>query len=1256
VELHFASIRPSEAGVYVCTCRNPHFTNSSRSEVVVTEGPSKAISVTVEEQKVQNVKAGSDVTFLCTARSKSPAYTLVWTRQNNGKLPSRAMDFNGILTLRNVQPEDAGIYICTGSNMFDMDEGMATLYVQAPSKTQMFYGPVEMVEGHRPSAAAVQPTAAIEPSQLSVQTGQPAEFRCIVTGSPEPTIEWSGGPGGVISPKAVIQGGTLHFPAVEPADESQYLCRVRNSVGQHMARAFLQVQRTSVPQVQVSPERTEVQEGSTVRLYCRAAGSPAATITWEKEGGSLPPQSHSERTDIATLVIPSITAADGGVYLCVGSSPMGVGRGRIEVAVIRASGVSPIVKIEPSSSSVTEGQALDLNCVVAGHPTASVVWYRRGGALPANHQIYGSLLRILEVSAADSGEYVCRISNGAGPKEASIKVTIQKSHTSSQGPVRIDSASSSITEGQSLDLACQVTGLSQPRVTWYKREGPLPANRKISGLHLRILKATVADSGEYVCRVTDGDSGGVREASVVITVHSSSKTSGVTPPLWIEPSSLSLVPEQTLDLNCVVAGQTGATITWYKRGGSLPAGHQVSGSHLRLPRLSPADLGEYVCRVSLDSLTREASVLISLTRSSSTFGVAPPVSIKASSSAIAEGQTLELDCVVGHPEQALVTWYRRGEALPAHHQASGTRLRLVKVSPADSGEYVCRVSSDAASHEVSVLVTVQQQEGSPTFPAGVIPPVRIEHSSTALSEGHTLDLKCIVAASVPQAKVTWYKRGGALPARHQASGFLLRIPQASPADSGEYVCRVSHGSVIHEASLVVTITGQTGSPSVGVTAPIRIDSSSAVISEGQTLDLNCLVAGQSQARVMWYKREGALPVHSQIFGTRLRISQVSAADSGEYVCYVNDGTSRLETSTIVSIASSSGGAPTSGVISPIQIESSSSSLAEGQTMELNCLVAGQAHPKVNWFKRGGPLPPNHQVSGTRLRIPQVSSAHSGEYGCRVISPNAVQEAVLVVTIQDSEGPSHPVGTAPVLRIEASSSSAVEGETLDLSCVAPGQPQATFTWYRREGQLPAGHQVSNAHLRLVRLTPADSGEYVCRVSGGRVPQEASFVVSVVANTSPTSRLQSPIISIEPHSVVVRGGEDASFRCHVHKGTPPLNITWKLPNNRLLDNVRISPNGSAITISNARLENHGAYRCVVSNQFGIANSLVNVLVQGLPTVSVVPKGPLQLKVGKSISVDCLADGDPRAVVRWTKLGTWKKLENQRMLPLESRAVLQ
>lgn len=118
--------------------------------------------MTVEEQRSQSVRPGADVTFICTAKSKvgragsghqegcllgspsatlnphpmplpclqSPAYTLVWTRLHNGKLPARAMDFNGILTIRNVQPSDAGTYVCTGSNMFAMDQGTATLHVQ----------------------------------------------------------------------------------------------------------------------------------------------------------------------------------------------------------------------------------------------------------------------------------------------------------------------------------------------------------------------------------------------------------------------------------------------------------------------------------------------------------------------------------------------------------------------------------------------------------------------------------------------------------------------------------------------------------------------------------------------------------------------------------------------------------------------------------------------------------------------------------------------------------------------------------------------------------------------------------------------------------------------------------------------------------------------------------------------------------------------------------------------------------------------
>ncbi|KAM8989956.1 basement membrane-specific heparan sulfate proteoglycan core protein isoform 4-T4 [Ara ararauna] len=1164
-ELHFASIQPSEAGVYICSCRNLRHSNASRAEVIVTETPGKPITVTVEEKRVQRVKPGADVTFVCTAKSKSPAYTLVWTRQNHGSLPAGAVDFNGILTLRRVRPEDAGVYVCTGSNMLDMDEGTATLYVQAPSKTQMFYGPVEFMEGHRPAGTAAAPTAAVEPAQLSVAPGQPAEFRCVGTGSPLPTLEWLG----ALPPRAVVHGGTLRFSAVEPADEGHYMCRARSSAGQHTVRAFLHVQGAGAPQVQVSPEQTEVQEGSTVRLYCRVSGSPTATITWEKQGGTLPPQSRTEHGDIATLVIPTVTAADGGIYLCVGTSPAGTARAAIEVVVVPGS--APPVRIESSSPSVTEGQTLDLDCVVAGAGAATVTWYKRGGSLPAGHQVSGSRLRVPHVTAADSGEYVCRASLGTTVREASVTVTVVAGSGPSYGPpalgvpIRIDASSSTVAEGQSLDL------------------------------------------------------------------------------------------------NCVIASPAQATVTWYKRGGSLPAKHQVSGSRLRLLQVTAADSGEYVCRVTSGATTKESAVMVTIQPSGASAyppGSTNPLRIESPSSAVAEGQSLDLNCVIASPAQATVTWYKRGGSLPAKHQVSGSRLRLLQVTAADSGEYVCRVTSGATTKETSIVVTIQPR-GASAYPAGSTTPLRIESSSLSspVAEGQSLDLNCVIA-SPAQATVTWYKRGGSLPAKHQVSGSRLRLLQVTAADSGEYVCRVTSGATTKETSIVVTIQPSGASAySVGVTPPVRIETSSAAVTEGQTLDLNCMVAGQGHPHVTWYRRGGALPPNSQVSGTRLRLTQVAVADSGEYVCRVTLGTATQEASVIVTVPSSAGTYYPSSISQPLRIESSSSAIAEGQVLDLNCVVAGSGPTTVTWYKRGGSLPAGHQVSGSRLRIPQVTAADSGEYVCRVTSGGIMQETSLVVTIDDGANPSHSTGVTSPIRIESSASSITEGQTLDLDCVVAGQGQATISWYKRGGALPAKHQMSGSRLRLSQLSVADSGEYVCRADTGGVSREATITVTVTSRDSSSYRLQSPIISIDPHSMAVAPGEDATFKCRVHDGARPVNITWRMgPGQHFQDNVKISANGSVISITGAHVSNQGAYHCVASNRFGVASSVVNLLVQGAPTVSVMPPGPVSVKEGKSLSLECLGRGEPRPLVRWSRLGSRQKVEHQTLLHMDSQAILQ
>ncbi|XP_072282815.1 basement membrane-specific heparan sulfate proteoglycan core protein, partial [Pyxicephalus adspersus] len=972
--LYFPSVQPSDSGIYICTCRNYQFANTSRAEIIVQASTHvRPITVTVEEQRVQSVRQGSDVTFICTAKSVSPAYTLVWTRQNNGKLPERAMDFNGILTIRNVQPEDAGIYLCTGSNMFSMDEGNATLYVQETSQTQMFYGPFETFEGHRPCG--------------------------------------------------------------------------------------------NLPVVQVSPERTEVREGDTVRLYCRAGGTPIASISWRKQGGILPPQARTDRTDIATLVIPAITAADAGTYLCVGTNSAGTSQARIEVIVIRASGSAPLVRIEPSSDTIQEGQTVELTCVVASYPQAVVTWHRPDRPLSPNHQVSGSRLRILQASSADSGEYVCRVTNGFGTQQASIIITITR----------------------------------RPGVPIYPDNIPV---------------------------------------------------------LRIDSSSGSLLEGQTLELDCQVSGFPGAVVTWYRPGVPLSANHQVSGSRLRILQASAADSGEYICRVTAGTVTQQASTFVTVSRiSDHSPGFVPALRIEPSSSSVVEGQTLELNCVVSGQPNVEVTWQRTGQPLAHNHQVLGSRLRIVQASAADNGEYICRVTSGAVTRQASITVTITHRTGT-VISTGITPTIRVESPSDSLVEGKTVVLNCVVEGQTHQ-EVTWYRQGQPLMANHQVSGSRLRIVNASPRDSGEYICQVSGGSGIQAASILVSIEGSH---------------------------------------------------HNSNFSGAIRI------------------------------------------------EPSSQTVEEGQNVELTCLINGYSGQPVTWHRPGGrPLPPNHQVAGPRMRILNAGPADSGEYICRVSTGSGIQEAIINVIIQrTSQVPVHP--PTPIL-IEKIPGTISEGQTVDLNCVVVGNPNAVVTWTLPHTEFSPNHQISGSRLRILQASSADSGEYVCQYNSGPGILKASIIISVHSGVQKTYRLESPVISINPHTATVLQGENATFKCHVHKGAQPIRVTWKMGSNQpLQDNVHVSSDGTVITVVGARHKNQGSYRCMASNLYGAVDSAVTLVVKGRPTVSVIPPGPVTIGVGDSISLECNGMGDPKPVVNWRRTGSRQIIRQHNHAPLDSHAILQ
>ncbi|KAK2851858.1 hypothetical protein Q5P01_008134 [Channa striata] len=1065
-ELFFPSVQPNDAGVYICTCQDQRSTNRSRAEIVVTSIPSKAIEVTVEEPKAQTVRVGSTVSFICTAKSKSPAYTLVWTRRGNGKLPNRAMDFNGILTIRNVQPEDAGVYVCTGSNMFAMDEGSAILYVPEASQTQMFYTAYEMFEGHRKPAEEALPVATISPSVLNVQQGQRAELRCTVIGNPTPAIEWIGGPGNRMSPRAVIRGATLTFTAVDAADEGEYTCKALNTHGEHTARASLYVQKSNpaglgtLPQVQVSPQNIEVHEDDTLRLYCRASGSPTPKLSWVKNGGQIPPQaipSHGfhqfksnsldvlqrrieelqarmDRTDIGTLLIPNIRMSDSGTYMCVGSNTIGSNSAPIKVTVLKADHSSSVVSIQPSKADVVEGQTLELNCFAPGNPPPQVTWTKASGRLSSNHQVIGSRLLILTATPDDSGEYICRVQGSPGDAvsqvhQASVSVSVTATSSRLQSPIiAIEPHSAAVRVGESASFKCRVFSGAQPvRLEWkLANNQPLPDNVKVSpdGSVITITNARPVNRGTYRCVASNLF--GITQ-TIVSLIIKEPPVAVVTP---VGPVRVRV--GEPINLECQASGEPRPSVSWHRLDSnrktmlSSPVPME-SNAVMQILAARSEDSGTYVCTARNSEGTKETKIEV-FVEGGSQVPSAPRATVPEPLMVVKEGKIATLRCEAhGFP----------------------------------SPKITCATNTMGTT-EVTIMLDVETPPYATSLPDDV-----------AVRVGEVIRLQCLAHGTAPLT-YTWTKIDGDLPARAQVSGGDLQINLATAEDAGSYKCVASNNVGNSEVIAKVTVRSPLA---------VRVSPQVEVKAQGSAVEFTCSAAGGVETKIEWLKEGGALPPNHHVKDGVLRIENLEQSNEGVYICRASSvygqaqDTARLTIQALPKVM--------------INVRTSVQTVMIGNSVEFECQAVGDPEPTVQWSKVGGALPAHIMVKGGMLRIEQVTEADAGQYRCTATNDVGSVQSQVVLHVQ----------SLPQISALPETKEVTVGSDAVLPCVASGYPVPEIKWSKLEGELPPKCFQEVNVLTVPRVTHEDSGTYVCTASNKQGKVEAFTTLQVHERVMP-----------------------------------------------------------------------------------------------------------------------------------------------------------
>lgn len=317
------------------------------------------VSGPVEERQL--VKLGRTVRLSCPVEGDPPPLVL-WVKDGRNVIRgwSRYRVLKQGLKIKEVEVEDAGVYICRATNGFGSVALNYTLIVINDSA---------VTEG-KPDPSSLEPKVDVrqhntfgqplvkprfsQPTKmrrrvLEQPVGSSVRLKCLASGNPVPTITWWKDQTRLPSTR---QGKrpqwTLTLKNLRPQDSAKYTCHVSNPAGHINATYKVDViERTNSKPILTGthPVNTTVEFGGTASFQCKVHSDVKPVIQWLKRvepgtegrynstlevGGQhfvvLPTGDVWSRPDgsyLNKLAVVKAQDEDAGMYICLGANTMG---------------------------------------------------------------------------------------------------------------------------------------------------------------------------------------------------------------------------------------------------------------------------------------------------------------------------------------------------------------------------------------------------------------------------------------------------------------------------------------------------------------------------------------------------------------------------------------------------------------------------------------------------------------------------------------------------------------------------------------------------------------------------------------------------------------------------------------------------------------------------------------------------------------------------------------------------------------------
>ncbi|XP_037110299.1 neuronal cell adhesion molecule-like isoform X17 [Syngnathus acus] len=499
--------------------------------------------------------------------------------------------------------------------------------------------------------------------------------------------------------------------------EGAYQCTARNKHGTAVSNDIVVRQPRSPLWSKEKIKPIVIQEGVSLVLPCRPpAGFPPPIVFWMDNNFQRLPQSNRVSQSLnGDLYFSNVLREDSrNDYICYARFPHTQTIQQKQPITVKVLNQEPADERKPtfllpleatSSKMVLRGQVLEMECFAEGLPTPEISWAKVSGELPGarvsflHHQ---KVLRIVNVSEADAGDYRCTARNQLGSVHHTIRITVKAA------PYWISGAPRNLVlaPGENGVLMCRASGTPKPNIQWAMNgvpieNAPKDPSRKVEDDTIIFTDVQMGSSAVYQCNVSNQH--GYLLANAFVNVLSE-------PPRVLTPANAvyQVIKNHRALLECTSFGSPIPKITWFKesRSGTLDAEtyEEHDNGTLEIRVAQPRNSGKYTC-VARNSLGIYENHVYLEVKEPTRILKQPEYRM------VQRGKSVVFECKVKHDPSLVptMTWLKDDGELPDDERfvVDADSLTIADVMESDAGVYTCIMNTtldhDSASAELTVV-------------------------------------------------------------------------------------------------------------------------------------------------------------------------------------------------------------------------------------------------------------------------------------------------------------------------------------------------------------------------------------------------------------------------------------------------------------------------------------------------------------------------------------------------------------------------